>query len=1010
MYSIAEAEAVANTFKDLKAKFSANKLQSTQILQLSKIIFELTTQIDIRSKVNLRRCLGSFRTSKNVDLQLTAYTLANLLLDNLLEKNSLNQNAVNDYCERNLAKNDTGRQLALEGELLASEEMFLNSLETELCDLPIEEIKLKVSKITTSNDKLIRRFARSTNYLIHKIEQKNVSQHDKQIATAALKYLAEDFDIIPDEEGLIGLVDDMHVIRLAIELIDSSYSAVEHIADSTIELIKSFQDVFISDGKIKGQISDYLAVSLHPPIAEIKYGRDIDYQFRTNFVEDHIKFTTVLISLCMWQREGELTEFENLADQVFLSHDRFFISEAQDIGQFVEKVTIGGEIGYMFETLQLGKIEQRSKQFVPISALHGFFPASKQSNDRKKITSLKDKHSPVKFLKSLNKSESCLLPFATHSKLFVITTQKNFEDLLADWTLNGWRFGDILPTSFLSKELELVCSKKNLDPNFCKIVCVHDPDLMAEKCMIDPDFVGVNDIVIVNSERFKNKTASLKSLKTLFKSKIFIGDFMNELASAEGISFEWPKDVLNAMSDISDASLPSELERKVYHFNNISFKLHQVGRHEIVEQLFDTFNQIKRDSYLLEQEDQINFQSAFKYFLSNSLKFWESADHAELLIFCKKIANLLAYYDGLFDLKISEDLKDATFLNKLFVENNFQKQKSLVANRFLDSNVAVKDLQELRNHILADEHYNVTELDLMFWPGRKQFKKLLQKCEKLKTVNLFLFDHEKIWFESYSRPSNFSIRPSEQQARLFKNRTQEVNVPERFKGDDPEILGNDFEAVPCILKILFEDGFIYANNQTEFILSQKLIDKSASYHLVTSEAVCAGDPIVFIAPATRDELAEAQQAEKYNYNLTKARSWQNRLRSIYFNQRLDFENFVERCRINGLVRHPATLSNWVFDREIIAPRDYRTSLPLLNEIFGLSFSTHELKEIFSAIKVCHADQHISGQQIAKDVRNRLISGSYTETDRRKIYERPITEIQFVNEPPNDALIGIFKKY
>lgn len=1008
MYNHYELEAVNKAFKDLKNKFINNKLQSQQVLQLSRVIFELTTQIDIRSKVNLRRCLGSFRTSSNDDQKLYAYTLANLILDSLLEKNHLNQDAINDFCEQHLNKDKTGRQLALNDELRASEEMFLESLGTNLNEILIKDIKLKVSKITTSNDKLIRRFARSTNYLIQKLEDDNASQHDKEIAAAALNYLAEDFDIIPDEEGLIGLVDDMHVIRLAVELIDSSYSAVEHISDNTFECIPSFQDTFVSDGHIKAQISDYLGVSLNPAVTATKHFEELDYHLSTNFADEHIKFTTILMSFCMWQRESDADDLENFADHAFLSHDRFFVSETKDVGQFVEKVVIGDEIGYMFETLQLGNIEQRSKQFVPISKLHNFFPASKESNSRQ-TTSLRDKKQSVNFLNNLNTKQKSFFSFATSSKLFVLTANKELEDLQTNWALNGWRFGEVLPIAFLSKDLDLICSKNDIDPNFCKIIGVHDPDMLAEKCLENPEFVGENDIVVVNTERFKNKTASLKSLKNLFKSKIFVGDFLQELQSSESVSFEWPKKVLNAMSNIADISVPSRLEKRVYQFNNISLASHNAGKHEIIENLFETFNEIKNRSYLLEQEDKIKFQSAFKYFLSNSLKFWQTENDNELFDFCHKIAQLLSFYKGMFDLNINEELLNGLALHEKFVEQNQTKQQSFSDKKFTENSVTIKNLQELRDHILTDERNGVEELYLMFWPGRKQFKKLLLNCPHLKNINLFLFDHEMSWLETYTRSRNHSINPSDNQARLFAHRAKEADVAPDFQGCDPTMIESDFEATPSTMKVVFEDGFIYANNHTEFVLSQKYADNPTSYYSVTSEAICVGDKVVFIAPATKEELVEAQQAETYNHNLTVARNWQFRLRSVYFRQNFDFDNFVGKCRLHGLERHPATISNWVFDREMVAPRDYRTSLPLLNKIFDLGFSNLELEGMFSAIKVCHAQQHISGQQIAKEVKQRLISGNHTEADVGKIFARKVIEIQFVNEMPADALIGIFKK-
>ena len=49
--------------------------------------------------------------------------------------------------------------------------------------------------------------------------------HEKHLAQQALSYFVEEHDVVPDNLGVFGLVDDVEAIKLAIERINPSPAA-----------------------------------------------------------------------------------------------------------------------------------------------------------------------------------------------------------------------------------------------------------------------------------------------------------------------------------------------------------------------------------------------------------------------------------------------------------------------------------------------------------------------------------------------------------------------------------------------------------------------------------------------------------------------------------------------------------------------------------------------------------------------------------------------------------------
>jgi hypothetical protein len=84
----------------------------------------------------------------------------------------------------------------------------------------------------------------------------------RQIARAALHYVSLDSDVIPDQLGLIGFLDDYFVADLAVGLIDSNRPPWLSLIDTTVGAWPFLNMVVFEDGQGGIPLSEFLLVNM----------------------------------------------------------------------------------------------------------------------------------------------------------------------------------------------------------------------------------------------------------------------------------------------------------------------------------------------------------------------------------------------------------------------------------------------------------------------------------------------------------------------------------------------------------------------------------------------------------------------------------------------------------------------------------------------------------------------------------------------------------------------------
>jgi hypothetical protein len=108
---------------------------------------------------------------------------------------------------------------------------------------------------------VFRRLDMNVRFLSKVLCEKGRSSEHRQIARAALHYVAHENDAIPDSLGLIGFIDDYFVADLAVELIDESRSPWMNLIDAVVGAWPFLNMVAFGDGQRGIAASEFMLVN-----------------------------------------------------------------------------------------------------------------------------------------------------------------------------------------------------------------------------------------------------------------------------------------------------------------------------------------------------------------------------------------------------------------------------------------------------------------------------------------------------------------------------------------------------------------------------------------------------------------------------------------------------------------------------------------------------------------------------------------------------------------------------
>ena len=104
-----------------------------------------------------------------------------------------------------------------------AEEMFLSSIER--CSIPEPDLATQAKSVVSglgilAESGIFRRLRNNVKFLSGILSDSGQSKDHRDVARAALEYVVQGDDAIPDELGLAGFLDDNFIAQLAVDLIE----------------------------------------------------------------------------------------------------------------------------------------------------------------------------------------------------------------------------------------------------------------------------------------------------------------------------------------------------------------------------------------------------------------------------------------------------------------------------------------------------------------------------------------------------------------------------------------------------------------------------------------------------------------------------------------------------------------------------------------------------------------------------------------------------------------------
>jgi uncharacterized membrane protein YkvA (DUF1232 family) len=379
--------------------------------------------------------------------------------------------AVVCYCPPRLAADEQAR----------AEEIFLQLLDhpddndgvlAELATLAIG----KLGHLLESG--LFRRLRMNIGFLSHVLADPSRPKDHRQIARAALHYVAEEHDAIPDSLGLIGYLDDYFIADLAVGLIAPGQSPWMNLIDAVVGAWPFLNMVSFGDSQVGTAASEFVMVNAALACPVVR-GSESDQL--THLVLPRIGPIPLLLGffaclgelLAARRREGSAMSFE--------------------VGQ---KVLVDGKGGaYTFEGRQIiggqmkfgvGKMRKergqtlRSIQWMPIEDLYRLVPADPDRSVRGRLAVSDRRSEPLGALDFLFLAAETVTVPPDLPQVVIVTPVGPARQTAESVALFGQRLCDIVPMGSLTMPGEQVNWSGRFGSSRPAVLIIPDMDRACE--------------------------------------------------------------------------------------------------------------------------------------------------------------------------------------------------------------------------------------------------------------------------------------------------------------------------------------------------------------------------------------------------------------------------------------------------------------------------------------------------------------------------------------------------
>lgn len=898
----------------------------------------------------------------------------------------------------------------------------------------------------------LKRLANNANGLIGVLQDVNRSEDEKTCARGALRYFVEDDDAINDDLGLIGYLDDLFILQLAIDLLSPLREPLIELMDHVVGVWPFLNMLTLDDGSGPRAASEFMILNSALSCRDV---RSADAN-NTMLIAPETGPIAILLGFISTLGLAHESGLRQLTEKSFVPSQKVLV-DYEAVAEFDGFEDVNGRRMFWLLKFSTSKgVTTRSRTSWPITDLYRLVPVDRQRvvrgeidrGKRNKVTEL----SGLSFLfNGPNKADV----HAISKKVIVVMPTTVAAEFCKSTLLYGQPIKDVVPVGQISADGE---ETEHWSTRFGsqEPVLLFASDLDVA-CSFAQDHRDEIELVIVDvAGRNREKHASLKRLNSRDISCLLIStertanetevDQHNDLSV-----WEWGPDDLRSLVWL-DNRLPSSsgeiakfesrlhstssskpiVEKIAFPIVSEAYKafcsLRRLAKRrgpdglpeleEIVSQGFFAITQLMRCATELSSESQsimdvANRTSAMRKIIMSSNYLSDDERSA---------ANHVIDRVGEFSSQLQKGNPKHFALQKIL--NEYPAIDLLCPDSRLVTELE-RALAQRQNRVFAsaaaDESFSVG-LVMTGWFKKSRMASVLSPPIADPLI-LLLYDVEQSWHQQFSEQR---IARREERRRLrgrkaifptidgWKEPKEKIGVVER---DEPEVdniedvnadiddtfrqriydrVGAGHSDADAKARLLLFAGGIYGLFTDNYKLNvvTHLFDKGfdAGEVKATVKLSCAKDVVVgdkiVFRPKSRDLIREVADELIEDGQREISGIWRVAIRNYMSEHSLSDDSMCSRLRNAGCKSRSQAIRNWIHDDDMIAPQQYRAELPIIAEVTGSEELERQLDAVVEAIRNVRS----AHQQKAPRVIAKRIRTKAVEVVRQEQADEPVVHL------------------
>ena len=673
-----------------------------------------------------------------------------------------------------------------------AEEMLLEYAESPLAEdetlieFTVNFIKTHEGKHSTS---LSMRFYNNLLYLINIIQDKSKTSEHKSWARGAISYLIKTDDIINDELGVIGFLDDMYIAQTAVQLINPQRSALDELISGLFYYWTFLTELIFDYKGISHSLNDFNIINIAHMCPDLNNQENTN---KTALILPDNGLTPFLISICTVF--GLVYRSIINADQTIdLIPGKKVLVDNNSIAAYQGIITLDKKEYIKLSQFKKKKTARNKEEFetsffIPIDESSRIVPAEEDKKARGSITTHIDNTGiPLSVMERVFHLDYPLHYQTNVPRVWLIAPVSHSRFLSTKLSIHGYNINDAFPMGHIKRDGELEQWGEKYGSCIPLLTFISDIDLAVE--ILEETQLSKQDVIIIDlSGANRNRAASLSYFKTINANVLCVTEekessVLTHLESLDFNFLEWTSKEAGNLLQYSKADT-LETEHPICKDDNNKYRSYThtstqtIIELDIGERAYISWSAISDYEKRNREDLPDDFQQALDRLTTvffNLIRLSISYEHVPLLLEkilktqenVKNIIETSNYLSKEEQLLLSECISNCKLLNNsLFDENkkafavkeitgSKPDARVLLPNEFKHWQGARKEIGNGNNYIYLSEIKGDIYADLIvpYWPGRERIWNLISKPPAHK-IHYILYNFENTWQKGFENNRN----------------------------------------------------------------------------------------------------------------------------------------------------------------------------------------------------------------------------------------------------------------